>query len=329
MKFIKTYEGFKVKNITEDDIIQCIRSNGFVFATSIKDFPNNDPKSPLKPVSIDEDGLVTIEFEGKEYEVELKNIDKCDIPGINEKLSTDVLKRASEKWSKIGHNQKAKNASDWIHNRNFNKYGDFNCYLLYHNTAQSERDKLTAIFNKPFIIHTFEYYFDDESAIMTLVFVFRCDSSASSPTNRTATGFRDVKFNLELNLTDDGHGEFSVEEPIRMYFNYGGDNIIFSDKKSALKFKKVLKDLPKFIIESDEGDTPFGEVFKSDMMKRFNGHENFDAADATTILNKFSTINTNSLYLEKSNKLVDGRGIYPYSIQDELNLLNNPKKIGL
>ena len=326
MKFIKTYEGFKVKNITEDDIIQCIRSNGFVFATSIKGFPNNDPESPLKPVSVDEDGLVTVEFEGKEYEIELKNIDKCDIPGVNEELTTDVLKRASEKWAKIGHGEKAKRASDWIHNRNFNKYGDFNCHFLYHDRSKSDikgvtRD-ISVVFTKPFRIHTFEYYFDDESGVITLVFVFRCDDAGAS-------GFREAKLHLEVELTDENYGEFSDEEPVKMFFNHGGYSIMFSDKKSAVKFKQVLKDLPKFVIESDEGDTPFGEVFKRDMMGRFRDYENFDVEDVTTILNKFASMNTNSLYLEKSKSVSDGRGSYPYAIQDELNLLNNPKKLRL
>ena len=134
---------------------------------------------------------------------------------------------------------------------------------------------------------------------------------------------------LEVELTDENYGEFSDKEPVKMFFNHGGYSIMFSDKKSAVKFKQVLKDLPKFVIESDEGDTPFGEVFKRDMMGRFRDYENFDVEDVTTILNKFASMNTNSLYLEKSKSVSDGRGSYPYAIQDELNLLNNPKKLRL
>lgn len=89
MKWIKTFESFKVKNITSEDVIKTIKGGGRVFATIIKDFPNNDPKEPLTPVSIDDDGLVTVEHDGKEYEVDLENIEKIDIPGINEGFTID------------------------------------------------------------------------------------------------------------------------------------------------------------------------------------------------------------------------------------------------
>ena len=82
-------ESIKVKNITSEDVIKTIKGGGRVFATIIKDYPNNDPKEPLTPVSIDDDGLVTVEYDGKEYEVDLENIEKIDIPGINEGFTID------------------------------------------------------------------------------------------------------------------------------------------------------------------------------------------------------------------------------------------------
>ena len=72
-------EHFKVKNITEDGMIDCAKNGGYVYATIIKDFPGNDPEEPLRVVSF-EDGIVTIEYKGSEYETELKNIEKIDIP---------------------------------------------------------------------------------------------------------------------------------------------------------------------------------------------------------------------------------------------------------
>jgi hypothetical protein len=83
MKHIKLYEDFKVNNqegtlITIDDIIDCIKNDGFIYATVISNLPDNDPKEPLKPVSIDDDGLVTIEYSGCEYEVKLENIEKVE-----------------------------------------------------------------------------------------------------------------------------------------------------------------------------------------------------------------------------------------------------------
>jgi len=81
MKWIRAFENFKVKNITSEDVINAIKGGGRVFATIIKDFPGNDPKEPLTPVSIDDDGLVTVQYDGKEYEVDLEDIEKIDIPG--------------------------------------------------------------------------------------------------------------------------------------------------------------------------------------------------------------------------------------------------------
>ena len=86
---MKTYENFKNKDsfkknnqegslITKEDIISCIKSGGLLYATIIKEFAGNDPKKPLKPVSIDDDGEVTIEYDGKEYEVSLRNIESIE-----------------------------------------------------------------------------------------------------------------------------------------------------------------------------------------------------------------------------------------------------------
>ena len=84
MRYLKLFENFKVKNITKDDVIDCIKRGGFLYATIIKDFPKNNPKDALKPVSIDDDGLITVEYEGKEYELDIKNVEKIDIPKLNE-----------------------------------------------------------------------------------------------------------------------------------------------------------------------------------------------------------------------------------------------------
>lgn len=78
MKYIKLFEDFKVKNITIEDVISCIDNGGVLYATIVKNLPDNDPEEPLNPLSVDEDGLVTIEFDGNDYEVELKNIDKVE-----------------------------------------------------------------------------------------------------------------------------------------------------------------------------------------------------------------------------------------------------------
>lgn len=83
MKWIKLFEDFKQNNeegtlITIDDIIKCIKERGVIYATIIKEFPENDPKDPITPVDIDEDGLITVKIDGKEYYVDLENVEKIE-----------------------------------------------------------------------------------------------------------------------------------------------------------------------------------------------------------------------------------------------------------
>jgi len=77
-KRIMMFEDFKQKNITLDDVIRCIDNGGVLYATIVDNFPENDPEIPLNPISVDEDGMVTVELDGNNYEVDLKNIDKIE-----------------------------------------------------------------------------------------------------------------------------------------------------------------------------------------------------------------------------------------------------------
>lgn len=78
MKWMKLFEDFKVNNFTIEDIIKCIKDNGVIYATIVKDLPDNDPKEPLRAVSVDDDGLITIEFDGNEYQVDIKDVEKIE-----------------------------------------------------------------------------------------------------------------------------------------------------------------------------------------------------------------------------------------------------------
>ena len=83
MKRIKLFEDFKMNNregtiITQDDIINCIKNKGVIYATIIHNFPDNNPKDPITPVDIDEDGLITVEINGKEYTIDLNDVEKID-----------------------------------------------------------------------------------------------------------------------------------------------------------------------------------------------------------------------------------------------------------
>jgi len=84
MRYIKLFEDFKQNNvegtlITNDDIIKCIKDGGVIYTTIIKDLPDNDPKSALKPIDIDDDGLITVEVDGREYSVDLKDVEKIEM----------------------------------------------------------------------------------------------------------------------------------------------------------------------------------------------------------------------------------------------------------
>jgi hypothetical protein len=84
MKWLKLFEDFKKNNeegtlITEDDIINCIKKGGLVFATIIHNFPDNDPEQGMRPVDIDKDGLITVEVDGNEYTIDLNDVEKIEM----------------------------------------------------------------------------------------------------------------------------------------------------------------------------------------------------------------------------------------------------------
>lgn len=78
LKYIKLYEAFKQNNINHDDIIKCIDSGGVIYTSIVRNFPENDPEEPLHPVSVDDDGLITVEKDGRNYEVDTKDVKKIE-----------------------------------------------------------------------------------------------------------------------------------------------------------------------------------------------------------------------------------------------------------
>ena len=83
MKWIKLFEDFKQNNeegtlITIDDIVNCIKNGGVIYSTIVKEYPDNKPKDPLRPIDIDEDGLITVEIDDNEYYVDLNDVEKIE-----------------------------------------------------------------------------------------------------------------------------------------------------------------------------------------------------------------------------------------------------------
>jgi len=84
MKWIKLFEDFKKNNeegtlITQEDIINCIKKGGLVFSTIVHDYPENDPKVGMKPIDIDNDGLITVEVDDKQYNIDLNDVEKIEM----------------------------------------------------------------------------------------------------------------------------------------------------------------------------------------------------------------------------------------------------------
>ena len=83
MKWIKLFEDFKKNNeegtlITQDDIIKCIKNAGVIFTDIVHDLPDN-PTSGIRPVDIDEDGLITVDIDGNQYTVDLNDVKKIEM----------------------------------------------------------------------------------------------------------------------------------------------------------------------------------------------------------------------------------------------------------
>jgi len=59
--------------------MSCIEKGGQLFATIVQEIPDNDPEEPLKPVDIDEDGLITVEQGSKIGYVKLEDVEKIEL----------------------------------------------------------------------------------------------------------------------------------------------------------------------------------------------------------------------------------------------------------
>ena len=83
MKHLKLFEDFVLNNqegdlISYQDILDCIRKRGLIYADIILGFPDNDPSLPLEPMSIDEDGLISVKYLADIYNVKLKDVKKIE-----------------------------------------------------------------------------------------------------------------------------------------------------------------------------------------------------------------------------------------------------------
>lgn len=75
---IKLFDQFEYSRFSEDDIISVIKNGDFIYVKNIKNLPDHEEENPVRPLDIDDDGLITIEVDGKDYEVNLKNVIKLN-----------------------------------------------------------------------------------------------------------------------------------------------------------------------------------------------------------------------------------------------------------
>ena len=87
MRRIKLFEEYYDTKFQIKDIRKCILKGGVIYATIINGYPGNDPESPVQPLSIDDDGDITVDIDGGKYVIKLKNVEKIDFYDYEDKKS--------------------------------------------------------------------------------------------------------------------------------------------------------------------------------------------------------------------------------------------------
>ena len=102
MKRLKSFnnfinEDYKVNNITEDDIIQCIKSGGTIYSDIVSEHPNNKDwnNEPLTPTDI-ENNEITVDIDGTPHYVKLENVKRIEWSNISELFDTEELRNSDE-----------------------------------------------------------------------------------------------------------------------------------------------------------------------------------------------------------------------------------------
>ncbi len=105
MKKIKSFKSFinedyKLNNITEQDIVDCIKSGGVIYSDIVSTHPDNKnwEKEPLTPFDI-EDGKIGVKIDGNPHYVKLENIKRVEWSKekrISELFDSEELKNMQE-----------------------------------------------------------------------------------------------------------------------------------------------------------------------------------------------------------------------------------------
>jgi len=79
LKYLKLFEEFTEGKFSSEDIDRSRKEGKKIFATIVKNLPDNDPKQPLNVVSIDKDtNEITVTIDNNIYYVDLKNVEEIE-----------------------------------------------------------------------------------------------------------------------------------------------------------------------------------------------------------------------------------------------------------
>lgn len=71
---LKLFREFSNSKFSQEDIIGAIRSGKLLKVKNIKNLPTHNEEDLVKPLSVDEDGLITISTDSGDFEVEISNL---------------------------------------------------------------------------------------------------------------------------------------------------------------------------------------------------------------------------------------------------------------
>lgn len=71
---LKLFKEFSESLFSLDDIVDLIETGGLIRVKNIKNLPDHNESDIVKPISVDDDGLITISTNSGEFEVEVNNV---------------------------------------------------------------------------------------------------------------------------------------------------------------------------------------------------------------------------------------------------------------
>ena len=79
MKYLKIYEEFKVGKFSIEDIENAMIGGRGLYASIIKDLPDNDPKLLLKIIDVDKDtGEVSVLYDNQIKYLDLEDVEEIE-----------------------------------------------------------------------------------------------------------------------------------------------------------------------------------------------------------------------------------------------------------